>query len=689
MPKSPPPLFADLETYCETPISCGTHRYAEDAEVLLFAWAIGDGPVNVWDLTTGAPMPDALSAALDDPQVMTVWHNGGMFDSVVLQHTLGIDIPLERIHDTMAQAYAHSLPGSLGALCEVLNVPTHQAKDKTGRQLVNLFCKPQSRTHKIRRPNRDTHPEEWQHFIEYAAADIEAMRVIWKRMPRWNLTPFETTLWRLDQRINRRGMCMDMALAESAMATITEEKKHLDKRTEELTDGEVGAATRRDAMLKHIVNAFGITLPDMQKSTLERRINDPNLPTGLRELLIVRLQSCTTSTSKYETLLKSVSRDGRLRGTKQFCGASRTGRWAGRLFQPDNLPRPSMSQAEIDLGIKALKKGVADLAFDVMSLTSSALRACIRAPEGKKLVVSDLSNIEGRVLAWLAGEEWKLQAFRDDDAGIGDDLYKLAYAKAFHISPSEVTKAQRQVGKVMELGLGYGGGVAAFLTFALAYGLDLDALADAALPTIPATIIRDARSWYAESVKRKKTYGLTERVFVACDSIKRLWRNAHPKTVSFWRALEDGVRHAIEHPGCTLPCRRVKIRRDGAWLRIALPSGRVVCYPGAAIVKGDVTYMGMDPYSRKWDRLKTYGGRLVENLSQGLARDVLAAAMPVTEEHGYEIVLTVHDEVVCEAPDTDDYTHDKLNTLLATNPHWADDLPLNAGGFEAPYYRKE
>lgn len=287
----------------------------------------------------------------------------------------------------------------------------------------------------------------------------------------------------------------------------------------------------------------------MQKSTLKRRINDPDLPIALRERLIVRLQSCTTSTSKYEKLVESVSRDGRLRGTKQFCGASRTGSWAGRLFQPDNLPRPSMSQAEIDLGIKALKKGVADLAFDVMPLTSSALRACIRTPEGKKLVVSDLSNIEGRMLAWLAGEEWKLQAFRDYDAGIGDDLYKLAYAKAFHIDPSEMTKAQRQVGKVMELGLGYGGGVAAFVTFALAYGLDLDALADVALPSIPATIIREAGNWYAESVKRKKTYGLTERVFVACNSIKRLWRDAHPKTISFWRTLEDGVRHTIEHPG--------------------------------------------------------------------------------------------------------------------------------------------
>ncbi|EMS7588382.1 DNA polymerase, partial [Salmonella enterica subsp. enterica serovar Newport] len=203
------------------------------------------------------------------------------------------------------------------------------------------------------------------------------------------------------------------------------------------------------------------------------------------ELLAIRLQASTTSTSKYKSLMKGVSSDGRLRGTLQFCGASRTGRWAGRLFQPQNLPRPSLEQEQIDEGIEALKAGCADLLFDnIMELTSSALRGCIMAPEGKKLVVSDLSNIEGRKLAWLAGEQWKLDAFREYDEGTGPDLYKLAYARAFNISPDNVDKYQRQIGKVMELGLGFGGGVAAFLTFALVYGLDLDELANAALPNI-------------------------------------------------------------------------------------------------------------------------------------------------------------------------------------------------------------
>lgn len=683
-------LWCDLETFSKTPITCGTHKYAEQAEVMLFAWAVGDEPVNVWDLTTGAPMPARLREKLNDPKVMTVWHNGGMFDTVILKHALSIDLPLERVHDTLVQALAHSLPGSLSALCEVLGVDADKAKDKEGKALIQLFCKERPKNSKIRRATSKTHPEEWRRFVSYAGSDISAMREIYRKMPRWNLNTKEIKLWQLDQCINRRGMCMDIDLAESALAAVDAEQKRLADRTQVMTDGEVQAATQRDALLKHIVESYGVELPDMQKSTLERRIADPDLPAAVKELLHIRLQASTTSTSKYKTLLKSVSSDGRLRGTKQFCGAGRTGRWAGRLFQPDNLPRPSLEQEQIDEGIEALKAGCADLLFDnIMELTSSALRGCIMAPEGKKLVVSDLSNIEGRKLAWLAGEQWKLDAFREYDEGTGPDLYKLAYARAFNISPDDVDKYQRQIGKVMELGLGFGGGVAAFLTFALVYGLDLDELANAALPNIPRDVIREAKSWYDESVKRKSTFGLSERVFIACDSLKRLWRRAHPATCDFWYELERTVRTAIATPKKTLYCGYLKVRRDGAWLRIQLPSGRALCYPSPSIEKGNITYQGVNSYSRKWQRLKTYGGKLVENVTQAAARDVLAGNMPLIENAGYSIVLTVHDEVITEAPDTDDFNDTALSALLSTNPEWAPDIPLNAGGFEAYHYRKD
>ncbi|HGM5338221.1 TPA: DNA polymerase I [Serratia marcescens] len=673
---------------------------------MLFAWAIDDGPVSVHDFTEDKHLPAQLLAALSDESVLIYAHNSH-FDRTMLRHALHRLLPgvvaggVERWRDTMVKALAHGLPGALGALCEVLNVDTDKAKDKAGKQLIQLFCKPRPKNSKLRRATSKSHPVEWQRFVEYAGLDIHAMRAVDAKLPNWNYQGAELTLWHRDQKINDRGVCVDVELAEAAIAAVGDEQQRLAELTQTMTDGEVQAATQRDAMLRHIIEAFGVDLPDMQKSTLERRINDPDLPAPLRELLTIRLAACTTSTSKYKALMKGVSSDGRLRGTLQFCGASRTGRWAGRLFQPQNLPRPTLDQEQIDQGIEALKLGVADLVFDnIMELTSSALRGCIMAPPGKKLVVSDLSNIEGRFLAWLAGEEWKLQAFRDYDNIIGTDengepiraghdLYKLAYARAFNMTPEDVDKAMRQIGKVMELGLGFGGGVAAFVTFALVYGLDLEDLADAALPNIPIAIQREAQSWWQASVKLKKTYGLSERVFITCDSLKRLWRNAHPETVSLWSELENAVRRAIAQPGKQFNCRRLKVRKDGSWLRIALPSGRVVCYPGAAIVKGDITYMGVNPYSRKWHRLKTYGGKLVENVTQAGARDVLAGNMPAIEARGYEIVLTVHDEVITEAPDKDFYFHDQLSRLLATTPTWAPDLPLNAGGFEAYHYRKE
>ncbi|UIA90042.1 DNA polymerase [Erwinia tracheiphila] len=670
---------------------------------MLFAWAIDTAPVHVWDVTSGKPMPANLKMALTNPDVLIYAHNSH-FDRTVLNHAMpGVAAGgVERWRDTMVRALAHGLPGSLGDLCDILSVSQDKAKDKAGKQLIQLFCKPRPKNSAIRRATAKTHPVEWQRFVEYAGLDIDAMREIDKKLPTWNYSGQELALWHRDQRINDRGVFMDVQLAEAAVTAVEMEQKVLAKRTRELTDNEVQAATQRDAMLKHIAEAFGIELPDMQASTLQRRVNDPDLPFELRELLAIRLQASSTSTSKYKTLMKGVSRDGRLRGTLQFCGASRTGRWAGRLFQPQNLPRPTLKQDEIDFGIEALKAGCADLLYDdVMQLTSSALRGCIMAPAGKKLVVSDLSNIEGRVLAWLAGEKWKLQAFRDYDTIIGTDekgeairaghdLYKLAYAKSFGVHPDEVDKDQRQVGKVQELALGYEGGVGAFLTFSLAYNIDLEEMASAAIDNIPRNILDEAVRAYEWAVKQKRTYGLPKRAYVVCDSFKRLWREAHAATFSFWKEIDQATRRAIATPGITISCRKLKLRRDGSWLRIQLPSGRAVCYPGARIDdSGKISYMGINTYSRKWQRLQTYGGKLAENVTQATARDVMAANMPGVEDNGYDIILTVHDEVLTEAPDTTDYSHEHLSTLLATNPAWALDLPLSAGGFEARHYRKE
>lgn len=687
-----PPLFCDLETFSETPINHGTHAYAEKSEVMLWPYAVGDGPVSVWDVTTGAPMPAELEDHLFDERVETVWHNGGMFDTVVLPHAMDIHIPIDRVHDTMVRAYAHSLPGALGDLCDILKVDTDKAKDRAGRQLIHLFCKPRPKNSAIRRATRKTHPIEWGRFVEYAALDIHSMREVYKKLPIWNYRDEELALWYLDQKINRRGFAVDMELAHAAIDAVAKAQKQLAKRTVQMTDGTVQAATQRDALLTHLLIEYGVNLPDMQKATLERRIADPDLPEAMRELLGIRLQASTTSTSKYKSLERSASSDGRLRGTTQFCGASRTGRWAGRLFQPQNLPRPTLDQDDIDVGIEALKADCADLITDnVMELTSSAIRGCVVAPKGKKLVITDLSNIEGRDQAWLAGEQWKLQAFRDFDNGTGHDLYKMAYAKAFGISPEEVDGDMRQIGKVMELALGYEGGVGAFVTFAAGYGMVIAELADAAWDAIPQDILGEANSGLAWAKKNKRsTFGLSEREWIVCDSLKRVWRYAHPNIAAMWKELGEAVRGAVLSPGKTNTVRGLLIRRDGSWLRIRLPSGRYLCYPSPHVDEhGQISYMGMNQYSRKWSRLKTYGGKLFENICQAVARDVLAHNMPRIEAAGYEIVLTVHDEVICETPDSDEFNAEHLSTLLAHNPPWATDMPLAAAGFETHRYRKD
>ena len=445
----------------------------------------------------------------------------------------------------MIGALAHSLPGSLGALCEIFRLPVDKAKNKEGRQLLSLFCKPRPKNSKIQRADRHSHPVEWAKFMDYARLDVEAMREIDKKIPHWNTQGAELSLWHLDQRINDRGVAIDIPLVDGALSAVDKAQKNLAKRTQALTQNEVQAATQRDVLLKHMLEVYQIALPDLQKSTLERRLTDPDLPEALRELIGIRLQAATTSTAKYKTLSRAVNSDGRLRGTLQFCGASRTGRWAGRLFQPQNLPRPVLAQSDIDTGIAALKSGCADILFDkVMELTSSVIRGCIVAPAGKKLVVSDLSNIEGRVLAWLAGEDWKTRAFADYDKGKGHDLYKLVYAKAFNVPPENVNKEQRQIGKVMELALGYEGGVGAFMTFASAYGIDLEAMAEDA--EIPAAVWNEAqRAWVWFNEQKRPTFGLSEQAFCVCDSFKRSWRYAHPHISTLWKTLESAAVEAI------------------------------------------------------------------------------------------------------------------------------------------------
>lgn len=698
-------LYCDTETYSEVPIQNGTYKYAENAEIMLMTYAFDEGPVQCWDATTehGHTMPTDLFNGLRNPKNIVVWHNS-MFDRNVLKYSRGMDTSTSRIHDTMVIALMHGLPGGLDKLCDIFKVSSELAKDKKGKKLIHLFCKPRPKNMELRRATAKTHPEEWKQFIEYAKSDIEAMRVLYKKLPKWNMETEEFKLWQLDQKINDRGFKVDLELAQNAIEATERTKNTLANRTHQLTDGDLEATTQRDKLLMHLLTEYGVNLPDMTKSTVERRLNDPDLPDGVKELLAIRLEATTTSVSKYKRLVNGVNKDGRLRGTLQFCGAQRTGRWAGRTFQPQNLPRPTHSQDEIDQAIVDIKAGVIDLVSDdVMKLTSSAIRSCIIAEDGKQLVVSDLSNIEGRVAAWITGEDWKVKAFRDFDEGEGHDLYKLAYARSFNVAPDSVTKEQRQIGKVQELALGYGGGVGAFVTMVSAYRMDIDDMAEKAYGSIPAEIWTQAVGWWNQSVEEKRTFDLSSSTFCVADSLKRLWRNAQPNIVDSWKSIENAVRMAIEVKNAEFTDGKLKIYCEGPWLKIILPSGRALCYPSPRInEKGDITYMGMNQYSRKWDRIKTYGGKLFENVCQAVARDVMAHNMLEVEKAGFDILLTVHDELITEANlirttfRSEERTihpplghEETLSKILATPPPWAEDLPLAASGFEADRYRKD
>jgi DNA polymerase len=695
-------LWLDTETFSECDLkTAGHHVYAEhpSTEITVVQWALGDGEPEVQDTST----PDGFHALYDrdlfnylhDPDILVYAHHAA-FDRAVIRECWGIDVPLERWRCTMTQALSHGLPGGLDKAGEALGVDVSMLKDKRGRDLIQLFCKPRPKNMKLRRATRETHPKEWADFLEYSRQDIVAMRAISKKMPVWNFRAKDQALYQLDQRMNDRGFLVDVDLAEAAIAATEVEQARLKAEAQDLTDGAVSALSKRDQLLRYILEEHGVTLPDLRADTLRRRAEDPELPEGVRLLLNLRLESTKTSTSKYKRAISGTSRrDHRMRGSTQFRGAQRTGRWAGRGLQPQNMPRPTVGvkRHEIALAIDAVKAGCAPLVLDnVMRWLADAARGLIVAPGGRKLVVADLSNIEGRGLAELAGEKWKLAAFAAYDRGDGPDLYIAAYGRAFGVNTETVSKAQRQIGKVMELGLGYEGGVGAFLTFAAVYNMDLDLMADAVWASAPAAALHEAEgvlAWVKK--KRRSTFGLTDRVYIACEVLKAAWRAAHPATVALWSAAAEGFRQATQHPGVAFDVGgRLVMQRDGAWLRVKLPSGRYLCYLQPKVHDDlSVSYMGVDQYTRQWKRIKTYGGKLVENATQAWACDVMAHNLPAIESAGYLPVLTVHDEVLTETPDTGDFTVDQLAAMLAAVPPWAAGCPLAAAGFETNRYGKE
>ena len=737
-------LFLDTETYSEADLKrVGSYAYAEhpSTEILLCSYAFDDDTPKVWDCTDGSPMPKDLRRGLRNVmrgKIKLVMQNGLMFDRLLLRECWGYDITPRNIIDTMVLAFRHALPGSLAAQCEVLGVSEDLAKDKAGKALIQRFCKPTPKNYKVRRYDSTTHPQEWRQFVAYAKSDITSMREVFHRIPQWGNSAFEDEVLAVDQLINDRGFYVDTALAEAAIAAVKKHKAELQaEAAEKWGAGLTGAAFI--PLLQELAPAFDI--PNAQKSTLNDLLSDEDLPDDARTLIEMRLGASSTASTKYNPLLLGLSRDGRRRGCIQYGGASRTLRFAGKAFQPQNLARGYFSGEELELGISALLKGRAHWLFDVSKLTASTVRGCIVPTPGNKLVVADYSNVEGRGLAWLAGEETALATFRE-----GTDIYKVLASSMFKVAYEAVTKDQRQVSKAAVLGLGYGGGVGAFLTFAKNLGLDLHQLADDMDGSFPDHIWAAARKGfeYARIQEKNKrgfagkkperpSYDLPKKVWLTCDSIKRMYREANPAIARFWRELDDGVMLAVKNPGKVYwagahvrpaldPSGRfvfdeekaIKITRTftrdddgkkvpGWWLKLELPSGRVLSYPGVGIsvekvvdeddaerpeYRERVRYMGQNQTTRQWQKIYTYGGKLAENVTQALCRDMLAFALVGVERAGWPIVLHVHDEIVTDVPNEPQYSAAELERLMCELPDWAEGFPLAAEGQELSRYAK-
>lgn len=698
-----PTLWLDTETYSEADLPVvGAYKYAADptTELLMLAWAVDGGPVHLWDLSVEPALPDHLAGLLLDPGTTVVAHNSN-FDRLIIEQKLGLFAPpLARWRDSMVKGLLHGLPGSLEKLGAALGLPEDQRKLAVGSRLVNRFCKPAPKNHKTRRYTRDTHPVEWAQFCDYCVQDVAAMRRLWKLIPDWNHTGTEIDLWHLDQVINDRGFYADRDLAVAGAGAADYEQIALAKQMTELTHGIVPRPTMREKLLGFINYTYNLALPDLTKATVIHTLADPTVPAGAKALLEIRQHASKTSTAKYAALRDAISIDGRFRGGIQFAGAARTRRAAGRRFQAQNLPSRGLPKhTEIEAYIRALKRGQHELLFDnLMLLGSAAIRGLVIAPPGKKLTVADLSNIEGRIVAWLAGELWKLAAFHEYDAGTGPDLYNITAVSIIGGDPWKVSKPDRNAyGKVPDLFGAYGGGVGACQTFAKAYNVLFAPHWPRLQETLPQYASAAIESW--SSWGESKAQGLPMDEWLASETVKLAWRARHPATVKLWDALEKAALSAIKTPNVPFdagPRLRVMstVHAGRTWLLTRLPSGRFVAYYAPQVEDRGWSYMGIDtkqgsPTKGQWVRLFNYGGRMLEQATQATARDVLFDAMPAIEQAGYQIVVHVHDELVTEVPDSPEFSAATLAEMMSAGHPWTDGLPLSAAGFECYRYRKD
>lgn len=649
-----PHLNIDIETYSSADISDGgVYKYAEapDFEVLMIAYSYDDGPIQIIDDFTTDQAKDFL-AMLTDPTITKIAWNAN-FERVCLSRFFNLQLSAEDWHCSMVHAARYSLPLSLDHAAKVLGVS--EEKDKNGKALIRFFsipCKP-TRTNGNRTRNSRLHDwEKWEAFKRYCIQDVKVEMAISEKLnslPAVHNTT-EEALYDLDQKINDRGILIDQDFVHAAIAIDEAVKSAMLEEAAHLTglDNPNSAAQLKDwlstTMDKDIASLRKQDMPDLLKTAPDDSV---------KRVLQLRTELSKTSVKKYEAMTSAVCKDSRIRGLLQFYGANRTGRWAGRLVQVQNLPQNHLS--DLDTARKLVLNGDAEVLqmcyTNVPDTLSQLIRTAFIASPGKVFGVADFSAIEARVIAWLAGEQWRLEVFKTHGK-----IYEASASQMFKIPIEQITKGSdlRQKGKVSELALGYQGGANALINMgALKMGI-----AEKELP-----------------------------------QLVNAWRAANPAIVSLWRKIEEAAREAIigmggikMHTGETALL--FKGTKDA--LFITLPSGRKLTYYKAAVHGNKITYMGMDQTTKQWKQVDTYGGKLVENVVQAIARDCLAEALLRLDEAGYDIVMHVHDEVVVEIDaDKADEECKTISDIMGREIDWAAGLPLAADAYHTQYYRKD
>ena len=648
-------LHIDIETYSgESLADCGVHRYTEhpDFQVLLLAYAFDDAPVMVIDLASGVPLPAPVRRSLTDPNIVKVAHNA-TFERVCIGRMLGQTLDPAQWECTMVQCARCGLPLSLGDAAKALDLEVQKMTE--GKALIKKFCTPHAGGGSLfvndDRVRPEAAPEDWKTFKEYCRMDVEVERELDKVLAWLEPTADERALYALDQTINDRGVQVDLQLVGNAVRMDTIYKTRLNIEAQTITG--LNNPNSAQQLRGWIGERTGLELDTLRKADLpdiKAQTEDPEV----HRVLQIRAEMAKTSCKKYEAMQATACRDSRIRGLLQFHG-TRTGRWAGRLVQMQNLPQNHLS--DLDLARQILKEGDLDtmeLCYgNVPDTLSQLIRTAFVAPEDKTFAVCDFSAIEARVLAWLAGEEWVLEVFR----GHGK-IYEATAAQMYGCDVSEIGKTdpRRQKGKIAVLALGYGGGVGALA----AMGGERMGLS----PEDMAGIVRD-------------------------------WRRANPHIVKAWSTLETAAQRCATTGIDQKALGLVFSKAEDDTMTVQLPSGRLLCYRNMTLGKNrfgntSLKYRGVNNETKQWGWIETYGGKLTENIVQAIARDCLAHTLLTLEAAGFRTVFHVHDEVICEVPK--DRAADALNAIKAifsAKAPWASELPLKGAGYTTDYYLKD